>query len=155
MDTLSPSLDSDRQIRVSCRLPLLVFFASAAVWLVIASIFSLVASIKFHSPAFLANCSWLTYGRIVPAANSSLLYGFCIQAGLGVTLWIFAALGGTPLARRWLSTVGAMLWNAGVTVGVIGILAGDSTGFEDLEMPGYGTLIMFLGYLGIALWAVV
>src|SRR5437016_6050916 len=128
------------EIRTSCRLPLLVLFVSAAVWLAFASMFSLLASIKFHSPGFLANCAWLTYGRVLPAASSSLLYGFCVQAGLGITLWIFARLGGTPLARRWLTTVGAMLWNAGVTVGVIGILAGDSTGFEDLEIPSYGAL---------------
>src|SRR5438552_4716824 len=129
MDTLSQAKvfpgASDLQIRVSCRLPLLVLFVSAAVWLVFASIFSLLASIKFHSPGFLADWSWLTYGRILPAANNSFLYGFCIQAGLGVALWIFARLGGTPLARRWLTAVGAMLWNAGVTAGVIGILAGD------------------------------
>jgi cytochrome c oxidase cbb3-type subunit 1 len=156
MDAPSPSAPSrlDREICASCRLPLLVLFVSAAEWLAFASIFSLIASIKFHSPAFLADCSWLTYGRIVSAGNSSLLYGFCVQAGLGVALWIFARLGATPLARRWLTTVGAMIWNAGVTIGVIGILAGDSTGFEDLEIPSYGALVMFIGYLFIGLWAV-
>ncbi len=138
----------------SCRLPLLVLFVSAAVWLVLGSAFSLIASLKFHSPNFLADCAWLTYGRVRPACNNSLLYGFCLQAGLGVALWLFTRLGGTTLAQRWLVTVGAILWNAGVTAGVLGILAGDSTGFENLEMPRYGALVLFLGYLMVGLGGV-
>jgi cytochrome c oxidase cbb3-type subunit 1 len=34
----------------------------------------------------------LTYGHAQAAANDALLYGFCIPAGLGVMLWIFARL---------------------------------------------------------------
>src|SRR6266699_281654 len=65
----------------SCRLPLLVLFVSAAVWLVLGSAFSLIASLKFHSPNFLADCAWLTYGRVRPACNNSLLYGFVCRRG--------------------------------------------------------------------------
>jgi len=143
------------EIDFSCRLPLLVLFISAAKWLVIGWVFELIASIKFHSPAFLADYSWLTYGRVHAAFANSLTYGFCIQAGLGVVLWLLAQLGSTKLAQRWLVTVGAILWNLGVTVGVIGILIGDSTGFVDLEMPGYSAVLVFIGYLLIALWGVV
>jgi len=39
-----------------------------------------------------------------------------------------------------------------VTIGIIGILAGDATGFHYLEMPRYAALILFLGYLLIGLW---
>src|SRR5215208_5787456 len=77
-----------REVDVSCRLPLLVLFISAAVWLMLGSVFALIASIKFHKPSFLANYDWLTYGRVWPAYMTCLLYGFCIQAGLGVGLWI-------------------------------------------------------------------
>src|SRR5438034_7058519 len=81
------------EIDASCRLPLLVLFVSAAVWLVIGSAFALVASIKFHSPDFLADCSYLTYGRVRPASTNAMLYGFCLQAGLSVVLWMVARLG--------------------------------------------------------------
>lgn len=141
------------RIDVSCRTPLLVLFISAAVWLVIGSVFALIASLKFHSPNILADCPWLTYGRVRPVANNCLLYGFCLQTGLGVGLWLLARLGGAPLAQAWLVTLGAKLWNLGVTVGVIGILAGDATGFENLELPPYAALILFLGYLLVAVWS--
>jgi cytochrome c oxidase cbb3-type subunit 1 len=134
------------EIDASCRLPLLVLLMSAAAWLVIASGFALISSIKFHSPDFLASPAWLTYGRAHPAASSAFLYGFCLQSGLGVSLWLLARLGRTRLAQGWLVTVGAMFWNLGVTVGVLGILAGDRTGFEALDMPGYATPMVFLGW---------
>src|SRR6516225_4347609 len=76
-------------IAFSCRLPLLFLFISAAIWLVIASAFGLLASLKFHSPQLLADCPWLTYGRVWPAFINAVLYGFCLQAGLAVTLWVF------------------------------------------------------------------
>src|ERR1043166_5762850 len=77
----------------SCRLPLFVMFVSAAVWLIIASFFGLLATLKFHNPNILADIASLTYGRVRPAYFNSLLYGFCVQAGLGVTLWLFVKLG--------------------------------------------------------------
>ena len=52
-----------------------------------------------------------------------MLYGFCLQAGLGVALWMLARLGRTTLAAPWLIIVGALCWNLGVAVGVLGILA--------------------------------
>ena len=143
------------EIDFSCRLPLLVLFISAAKWLVIGWVFELIASIKFHSPAFLADSAWLTYGRVHAAFTNSLIYGFCVQAGLGAAIWLLAHLGATKLAQRWLVTIGAIFWNLGVTIGVIGILLGDSTGFEHLEMPGYAAILVFIGYLLIALWGVV
>ncbi|HWX19754.1 MAG TPA: cbb3-type cytochrome c oxidase subunit I [Candidatus Binatia bacterium] len=143
------------ELAFSCRLPLLVMFLSAAIWLVIASAFALIASIKFHSPNFLADCPWLTYGRVWPAYTNSVLYGCCLQAGLGTILWVFTHLGLTTLAQRGLVTLSASFWNLGVTIGVLGILGGDSTGFQNLEMPSYATLFLFLSYLLIGFWAVI
>src|SRR5690242_2923159 len=102
-----PTVDID----LSCRLPLLVLFLSAAVWALASAAFALIASIKFHSPGFLADSAWLTYGRVWPAATNALLYGFCLQAGLGVGLWLLARLGRTLLVAPVLITVGAALWN--------------------------------------------
>src|SRR5579859_4973351 len=93
------------ELDFSCRLPLLVLFISAAKWLVIAWVFELIASLKFHNPGFLADYPWLTYGRVHPAFTNSVIYGFCLQAGLGITLWLFAQMGAVRLAHRWLVTV--------------------------------------------------
>jgi cytochrome c oxidase cbb3-type subunit 1 len=143
------------EIDVSCRLSLLVLFISAAVWLVLSSAFGLLASLIFHKPDLFSNSFAFSYGHLVSARTTSFLYGAGIQLGLAFTVWLFCRLGRTPLAQPLLVTVGAALWNLGVTVGVIGILAGDATGFETLDMPRYAALIVFLGYLIVATFAVV
>jgi cytochrome c oxidase cbb3-type subunit 1 len=85
---------------------------------------------------------------------NSLLYGFALQAGLGVSIWLLARLGRTTLVQRLFVTIGASLWNLGVTVGILAILSGETTGFENLEMPFYAVLLNFLGYLLIGICAV-
>src|ERR1041385_1383866 len=139
----------------SCRLPLFALFGGAAVWLVLSSLFGLHASIKFHAPGFHADCPGLNYGTNFAASENLLVYGFCIPAGLGVGLWLLARLGRVELARPWLITVGAKLWHLGVLVGLIGILSGDATGHEWLDMPRYAAVILFCAFLLIALWAFV
>jgi cytochrome c oxidase cbb3-type subunit 1 len=141
------------EIDVSCRLPLLVLFISAAVWLVVSSVFAVLASLVFHK--LFIDSSSFSYGNLVAVRSASFLYGAGIQLGLAVTLWLFCRLGRTVLAQSILVTFGAVLWNLGVTVGVLGILAGDATGFESLEMPKYAALVVFLGYLLIGLYSVV
>src|SRR5882672_1785891 len=142
------------EIDASCRLPLFLMFVSSAVWLVIGSAFALISILTFHQPALFANCAALTYGRARPAYLNSILYGFCLQAGLGVALWLILRLGRTTLAHRWVATIGGMLWNLGVTIGIIGILGGGGTGFENLDMPPYAALLIFLGYLMFGIWTV-
>ena len=153
MTATSPT--TPQKIDSSCRLPLFALFGGAAVWLALSSVFGLLASIKFHAPGFHADCVGFSYGRVYPAWSNLLVYGFCIPAGLGVGVWLLARLGRVELRRPWLVTVGAKLWHLGVFVGLIGILHGDSTGHEWLEMPRYAAVILFFAFLLIALWAFV
>ena len=74
---------SPAEIDASCRLPVLYLIWKAVWWLAISSIFSLIASLKFHSPNILADCAWLTYGRVQPAQVNMFIYGFAMPAGMG------------------------------------------------------------------------
>lgn len=118
------------------------------------SILELIASIKFHQPSLLADAAWLTYGRVRPAFVHCLIYGFCIPAGMGVGLWLLARLGRTLLVRPWMAAIGGLGWNLGVLTGLVGILLGDRSGFENLEMPYYSVLVTFASYLLIGIAAV-
>lgn len=141
-----------REIDASGRVPLFFLFFGGAIWLVVSSIFGLLASIKFHSPTFLADCASMTYGRVYPVATNALLYGFAVPAGLGVALWIIARLGQTRVLQPGIIAFGAMIWNLGVLVGILGILKGESTGFENLEMPKYAAILLFISYSLIGIW---
>ena len=156
--TFSPSqpvssVASPEETDGSCRAPVLLLFASSSAWLVIASVLELIASLKFHMPGLLAACPWSTYGRVQPAQLNALVYGFAAQAVLGVALWLVARLGKTILALAGVVTVGAVFWNVGVTLGILGILAGDSTGYEWLEMPRYASPVLLAAYAVIGLAA--
>jgi len=141
------------EVDASLRVPLLALFGGAAVWLVVGLTLGLIAGIKFHAPDFLGGCPLLTYGRVAPAANDAILYGFCLPAGLGVALWIFARLSQNPLALPLVPVVAANLWHLGVFIGTGGILLGDSTGHVWLEYPRAAAVLLFAAFLLIAVSA--
>ena len=145
---------STAEIDASCRVPLLALFGGAALWLIAGLALSLVAIMTFHKPDMFADCPLLTYGRVQPAANDALLYGFCIPAALGVMLWIFARLSQTELCLPLVPIVAANLWHLGVLIGVVTILLGDSTGFAWLEFPRGSSVLLFAAFLLIAISAV-
>jgi cytochrome c oxidase cbb3-type subunit I len=140
-------------VDASCRLPLLALFGGAALWLVLGLALELVASLVFHMPGKFGDCQYLTYGRVLPAANDLILYGFAIPAALGVILWIFARLSESELLLPLVPLAAANIWHLGVFIGVVGILIGDSTGFAWLEFPRPAAILLFTAYLLIAISA--
>src|SRR5581483_10927841 len=139
------------EIDASCRVPLLPLFGGAALWLVVGLALSLVAALTFHKPDMFANCAWLTYGRLQPAANDLILYGFCVPMALGVVLWIFARLSQMPVCQPLLAIIGANLWHLGVLTGTLAVLAGDSTGFTWLEYPRATEALLFFSFVLVAM----
>jgi len=137
----------------SLRVPLLALFGGAALWLIVGLGLGLIAGIKFHAPDFLGGCPLLTYGRLAPAANDAILYGFCIPAALGVALWIFARLSQAPLALPLVPVVAAHLWHLGVFIGTATILLGGSTGQTWLEYPRAAAVLLFAAFFLIAVSA--
>ena len=135
-------------------MPLLGLFGSGILWLFLGTFFSLIASLKFHNPHFLADEAYLTYGRIHAAHVTAVLYGFGVQAALGVGLWLLCRLGRAPLAGHGVVLIGVVFWNTALAIGLVAILCGDCSSFESLEMPGYVSAILFVAYLLIALCAV-
>jgi cytochrome c oxidase cbb3-type subunit 1 len=151
----APLPTTPSRIDASCRLPLFTLFGGAAVWLVLSSVFGLIASLTFHGPGLFADSAMLSYGRAYPAWANLLIYGFAIPTGLGVGLWLLARLGGVPVAQPFLIAVGAKLWHVGVLVGWIAILAGQTSGFEWFELPRYAAVILFAAFVLMAIWVFV
>ncbi len=143
---LLPAIDA------SVRGPVLLFFASAIGWLLLASGLEVLASVKLNFPSVLTNFSWLTFGRVHPAATSAFVYGWAATAGIGASLWLMARLCRTPLRGSGVLTAAWGGWNLGVTLGVFGILYGHGTSFNGLEFPRYAALLIFTAFVFIALW---
>ena len=137
-------------IDTGARWPLLLLLGGALKWLVFAGVFSLIASIQLHSPAFLSGCEWLTHGRVVALAETMFIYGWAANAGLALAIWMLGRLGGERLrALNWV-VVGTYAWNIGLGLGLIGIAIGDATSFSLLQLPRYVQPLMLAGYGAIA-----
>ncbi len=137
----------------SSRVPVLVFFSAGVAWLIVGTVLALVASVKLHSPGFLADLSWCTFGRVRPAHLNTMSYGWASQAGIGVMLWMFARLSKARLRLPRLLVVAAVIWNVALVAGTVGILAGQSTAVEWLEFPPYVAPLLTLAFAIIAVAA--
>src|SRR3954452_12211242 len=141
-------------IDASTRVPVLMFYTSALAWLLLGTFLAGVTSFKMHMPDFLSGVSFLTWGRLRPAHMNVMIFGWASMAGIGTSIWLMARLCRTTLRHPLLLMAGAGFWNLGVTIGVIAILAGDSTGYQWLEFPPYAALVLFVAYSLIISWAV-
>lgn len=138
----------------SLRVPVLFFFTSGLIWLCIALLLGLAASVKLHSPDLFGSYSVLTYGRLQPAHMNAFVYGWAFQAGLGTALWIMARLCRITLSHTASLVVSGHLWNLGVLVGVVAILCGHGTSIPFLDFPVGVWIPLFLSYCVIAAYIV-
>lgn len=142
------------EIDASARWPVLVFFGSALLWLLLGGVLQLASAIQLHNPAFLSGCEWFTHGRLAPAAQNALVFGWGMNAAFAFGLWLMARLSATTLRHGGWLFIAAKFWNVGVTLGVGGILAGYSTSFELLEMPRFVSLLLLAAYAFIGVWSI-
>jgi cytochrome c oxidase cbb3-type subunit 1 len=142
-------------IDASTRLPVLFFYASAIIWLLIGTLLAGLVSWKLHAPDLLANCSYLTWGRLRPVHMNVMVYGWASMAGIGTAIWLMARLCRTTLRHPLLLIAGGAFWNLGVLLGAGGIIWGDSTGYEWLEFPPYASIVLFIAYSLVVSWALI
>ena len=84
----------------SARFPVLFFFTSAAAWLFVATILGFFSAIKLRNPGLFDGCPLLGYGRIFPMHMTALVYGWALQAGIGVRSTSSAQTAKSRPARR-------------------------------------------------------
>src|ERR1700747_3493134 len=109
-------------IDASTRVPVLMFYASAIVWLLIGTLLAGFVSFKMHSPDWLSNVSFLTWGRLRPVHMDVMIYGWASMVGMGTAVWLMARLCRTTLRHPLLLVTGAWFWNIGIAIGVTAIL---------------------------------
>src|SRR5216110_1764876 len=142
------------RIDASTRVPVLMFYASAIVWLLIGTLLAGFVSFKLHSPDWFSDVSFLAWGRLRPVHMNVMVYGWASMVAMGTAIWLMARLCRTTLRHPLIIVTGIWFWNIGVVIGVIGILMGYSTGYQWLEFPPYAAVILFVAYALIVSWAV-
>ncbi len=141
-------------IDASTRVPVLMFYTSAIIWLLAGTVLYGLTSVKLHSPDFLSSFSFLSWGRIRPASFDIMIYGWGSMVGIGTATWLMARLCRTTVRYPLLIVAGGIFWNFGVLVGVLATLLGANTGYSWLEFPPYAATILLVAYSLIVSWAV-
>ena len=150
---MSTTTDQDALLRAgidrSLRHPVMFFLTSGAAWLAVSILLGVISSAKVHSPDFLSNCAWLTYGRVFPAHINALVYGWGMQAAFAVIIWLMARLSRKQCTSAGMILTAGHVWNIGVALGVIGILSGNGTGMQWMEFPAFAWPVLLLSYFVI------
>lgn len=150
---LSTDVSDRLQADASTQLPTLLFGSSAILWLLVGSVFGLIASIKLHVPDFLPHQSWLSFGIVRTLHLNAVAYGWLSMGGVAISLWLLPRLLRVELKGKTFATYGAFLWNLGLLFGLYSIANGRTDGMEWLEIPWYIDILFVLagGCVGIPL----
>ncbi len=132
----------------------LFFLISAMVWLMVGTLLAIISSYKLHSPDFLAQYEWLTFGRARSAHLNAMIFGWANNAIFCLGLWVMARLSRAEVRHKGVLLIAGSFWNLGVTIGVVGILSGRMTSVEWLEMPQEVAPILAIAYILIAIWGI-
>jgi cytochrome c oxidase cbb3-type subunit 1 len=123
------------------------FFTSAAAWLLVATLLGFISSLKLRLPGLWDDYSILGYGRLFPAHLNALFYGWGMQAGVGVMLWLMARLTRNQLSNQAGILVAGHIWNAGVTFAVLTVWLGYGNSLPLLDFPKWVWLFLSASYL--------
>lgn len=113
----------------------LYLIKSAVFWLLLGSVFGLIASFKFNFPDWLNWAQPLTFGIIRPLHLNTVIYGWVSMAGMGVAIWMLPRLLKTMLVGEKYILTGTHLWNVGMVAGTLALWTGWTDGVEWLEYP--------------------
>jgi cytochrome c oxidase cbb3-type subunit 1 len=155
------------QLDVSCRVPVLYMLASSVAWLAVALVLALVTGLQLRypnllNPACLADLfgaklkwfdwdtSWLNYGRLRPVFEYAAVYGWAAQGAFALIIWLMVRLCQTPLRNPMLVLGASLLWNGGLTLASIFVVAGMGSSLPGLDFPGGLWLVMLAAQLLIA-----
>jgi cytochrome c oxidase cbb3-type subunit I len=141
-------------IDASLRVPCLIFFTAALVWLLMGTVFALLASFTLHSPQLLPQWQWLTFGIVRSMHLNAMAFGWGNNAAFAVGLWIMARLCRTEVRHEGILVVAAIFWNLALVVGIVGIGMGNMTSVEWLEMPMFVGPLLAVSYALIGIWGV-
>jgi cytochrome c oxidase cbb3-type subunit 1 len=151
----SPAVELSAQKRsavdVAVRPVVVWLFLTAVCWLLVATGLGAFAALKLHFPHLL-DYTCMSYGRLAPAAQGALVFGWCSTAALGVAAWLLPRLSGGVAPGTAVASLGVVLWNAGVLLGVLANIAGNIRPIDGLEFPLASFVLMFAGLSLLSAW---
>lgn len=106
------------------------YIVSASVWLVVGTIYGLIAALKLYWPEAM---EWpvLSFGRIRPIHTNIVMFGWSSMALTGIALYVVSRTSRTALYRPQFARVGLWLWNVSMVLTVITLSVGMTQGPQE------------------------
>ena len=154
---INPSKKTAEQLQLSridesMRVPSVFFGICAVFWLMLGTVFALLASFTLHSPDLFPNWEWLTFGRVRSAHLNAVGLGWLNNSIYAIALWIMARLSKCALPYRGLLVTAGIFWNVALFIGVMAILVIGPTSVEWLELPPAVSPLLAFSYALIGVW---
>lgn len=144
------------RVEASLRGPFLLFFVSAVVWLLVASVLGVIAALGLGSSVgVLRDCAWFTPGRLAAAQQDLFVYGWGFNAFFALNLWLLSQLGRFEFRNGWLAQLGGVAWNLALTYGVARVFAGEMSGYRLLDFPREVGPVLAVAFLLAGFWPIV
>jgi len=125
------------------------FCITSAFWFAFATSIGMVAAGYLIAPDFMANISFLQFGRIRPIHVNLVLFGFVTPGLLAAAHYYVPRLLRTELFSQKIGLVSVIIWNVAVVSAVVSLSTGHTQGRE------YAELIWPVDMLVIASFALV
>lgn len=144
------------RVEASLRGPFLLFFVSAVIWLLAASVLGVIAALGLGSSVgVLRDCAWFTPGRVAAAQQDLFVYGWGFNAFFALNLWLLSQLGRFEFRNGWLAQLGGVAWNLALTYGVARVFAGEMSGYRLLDFPREVGPVLAVAFLLAGFWPIV
>jgi cytochrome c oxidase cbb3-type subunit 1 len=106
------------------------FIVSATVWLLVGTVYGLLAAIKLYWPEAL-EVPLLSFGRIRPIHTNVVMLGWCSMGMVGMALFVISRTSKVSLYRPRVARAGLFAWNLSMVLAVITLSIGATRGPQE------------------------
>jgi cytochrome c oxidase cbb3-type subunit 1/cytochrome c oxidase cbb3-type subunit I/II len=127
------------------------FCLTSAFWFAFATSIGMWAAGYLIAPDFMANISFLQFGRIRPIHVNLVLFGFVTPGLLAAAHYYVPRLLRTELFSQKIGLVSVIIWNVAVVAAVVSLATGHSQGREYAELIWPVDMLVIVGFALVVL----
>jgi cytochrome c oxidase cbb3-type subunit 1 len=123
------------------------FLLGSISYFAIVGIIALIIAAKFVWPQFLGTISYFTYGRMRPVHVNGMLFGWLLQADMGLAYFLVPRLCGVKLWSEKLGIATSVIWNVIILSAVVTLLGGYQKGLEYADLPTWVACLVVVAWV--------